>query len=161
MTVPGPLLFARYAYPPNALGYCGPDDARALIGHTTVGESSPDLAALARRFAGAWPYLQLIAAANGLADPLDTRVVEAYWVGNSLLDNVRVADYGAFLDDRFRRETGRGWQSIASAIPAGALPHHSFHVFCVYPWTGPRAAPRPPPTAPTLRAAPSAGPRPT
>ena len=22
----GPLMFVRYAYPPNALGYCGPDD---------------------------------------------------------------------------------------------------------------------------------------
>lgn len=25
--VPGPILFARYAFGPNRLGYCGPDDA--------------------------------------------------------------------------------------------------------------------------------------
>ncbi len=96
----------------------------------------PDLARLAGQFAGAWPYLQLIAAASGLADPLDTKVVEAYWVGNSLLDNVLVTDHGDFLDQRFRRQAGQGWQAIAAAIPAGAVPHHSFHVFCVYPWTG-------------------------
>ena len=100
------------------------------------GEAGPELTRLARQFAGAWPYLQLLAAANGLADPLDTWVVEAYWIGNSLLDSVRVADYGMFLDERFRRQAGRGWPSIAATIPARAVPHHSFHVFCVYPWTG-------------------------
>jgi hypothetical protein len=134
--IAGPLLFARYAFPPNERGLCGPADNAALRGYATAGRAGSDLTWLASQFAGAWPYLQLIAAANGLADPLNTRVVEAYWVGNSLLDNVRVADYGAFLDERFRRQAGRGWQSIAASLPAGAVPHHSFHVFCVYPWTG-------------------------
>ena len=32
MSVQGALLFARYAYPPNELGYCGPDGAGALCG---------------------------------------------------------------------------------------------------------------------------------
>ena len=27
----GAVLFARYAYPPNELGYCGPDDAAAIL----------------------------------------------------------------------------------------------------------------------------------
>jgi len=45
------------------------------------------LVAIAQRFLGAWPYLSLIAAANA-RDPLDADVVEAYWVGNRLLDNV-------------------------------------------------------------------------
>ena len=96
--IAAPLLFARYALPPNERGLCGPADNAALGGYALAGQAGPDLTWLASQFAGAWPYLQLIAAANGLADPLDTRVVEAYWVGNSLLDNVRVADYGAFLD---------------------------------------------------------------
>ena len=133
--ITGPLLFARYAFPPNAAGLCGPPDSAALGGYAAAGESG-ELIRLASQFAGAWPYLLLIAAANGIADPLDRRVVEAYWVGNGLLDNVRIADYGAFLDERFRGRAGRGWESIAAAIPAGAVPHHSFHVFCVYPWTG-------------------------
>ena len=132
----GPQLFARYAFPPNERGLCGPADNAALGGYATAGVTDRGLEQLARQFAGAWPYLELIAAANGIADPLHGRVVEAYWVGNSLLDTVRVAEYGAFLDDRFRRRSGPGWASIAAAIPAGAVPHHSFHVFCVYPWTG-------------------------
>ena len=89
-----------------------------------------------RGFAGAWPYLELIAAASKITDALDARVVEAYWVGNSLLDNVRIPDYGAFLDERFRGRAGRGWEHIAGAVPAGAVPHHSFHVFLAYPWSG-------------------------
>jgi hypothetical protein len=134
--IAGPLLFTRYAFPPNERGLCGPSDSAALGGYAAAGESGSDLIHLARQFAGAWPYLRLIAAANRIADPLDRRVVEAYWVGNGLLENVRIADYGPFLDEHFRDRAGSGWESIAAAIPAGAVPHHSFHVFCVYPWTG-------------------------
>src|SRR5690606_16524020 len=84
----GPLRFARLAYPPNALGYCGPDDAAALLDHADAGLAGADLAGLARQFAGAWPYLQLIAASAGRPDPLDADVVEAYWLGNDLLRGV-------------------------------------------------------------------------
>ena len=78
----GPLLFARYAYPPNALGLCGADETRTLLEYGDARASDGGLAELARTFEGAWPYLTLIAQANGIADPLDPRVVEAYWVGN-------------------------------------------------------------------------------
>ncbi len=132
----GPLLFTRYAFPPNERGLCGPADSAALREYAVAGVTDPGLAALAARFAGAWPYLRLIAAANGIDDPLDARVVGAYWVGSSLLENARLAGYGTYLDDRFRRQAGRAWEPIAATIGAGAVPHHSFHVFCVYPWTG-------------------------
>ncbi len=134
--IPGPLLFAKYAFPPNERGYCGPADHSALRSYGMAGVTDPGLAQLARGFTGAWPYLQLIAAANRIADPLDARVVEAYWVGNRLLGNVRMHDFGDFLDESFRARAGHGWAAIAGAVPVGALPHHSFHVFCVYPWTG-------------------------
>src|ERR1039458_5353739 len=88
----GPLLFARYAYPPNALGYCGPGDSQSLLelgaDPGSVGNDE-GLRRLARRFEGAWPYVELIAAANRIEDPLDLRVVEAYWIGNELLDRRR------------------------------------------------------------------------
>lgn len=132
----GPLRFARYAYPPNSLGYCGPDDHAALLEYGAAGVTDRGLVELARGFEGAWPYLEVIAGANGLADPLDPRVVEAYWVGNGLLDRVDVRGFGDFLDERFRGRAGRGWASIADTVPAGAVPHHSFHVFLVYPWVG-------------------------
>ena len=133
---PGPLLFARYAYPPNALGLCGAEESRTLLEYGTAGASDGGLAELARAFEGAWPYLTLIAGANGIHDPLDTRVVEAYWVGNDLLDRVSAQTLARHVEDRFKGRVGRTWQRIAEAVAAGAAPHHTFHVFAVYPWLG-------------------------
>jgi hypothetical protein len=132
----GPLLFARYAYAPNALGFCGADSPRTLLEYGDARASDGGLAELARTFDGAWPYLTLIAGANGIKDPLDPRVVEAYWVGNDLLDRVRPGDLARHVDERFRGRIGRAQEHVIDAIAAGALPHHCFHVFAVYPWLG-------------------------
>ena len=133
---PGALLFVRYAFPPNELGYCGPSDSGELLGYGTTGVVDRGLAALARQFDGAWPYLELIAGALGISDPLDHRVVEAYWVGNSLLDRVGTTALGNSMDERFRRLSGRQFSLLAEGALAGGVPHHSFHVFGVYPWVG-------------------------
>jgi hypothetical protein len=133
---PGPLLFARYAYPPNALGLCGADTPRTLLEYGDARMSDPGLGELARTFEGAWPYLTLIAGANGIGDPLDPRVVEAYWVGNRLLDRVEPSALARHVEDRFRGRIGRSWEHLLDTVAAGAVPHHSFHVFAVYPWLG-------------------------
>ncbi len=135
-TTPGPVLFARYAYPPNSLGYCGPGDPSALLGAAADGIDVVGLGQLAARFEGAWPYLQLLASCNRIADPLDRRVVEAYWVGNALLSAVPPSILAHSLSDRFERRAGRRFESLVSAVPAGGIPQHSFHVFAVYPWLG-------------------------
>jgi hypothetical protein len=134
--VSGALRFAAYAYPPNALGYCGPDAAEQLLQQVCAGVDDPDLRRLARGFEGAWPYLELIAGANGIRDPLHPAVVEAYWVGNALLDRVGPRLFGDSLELRFRARAGRSWDRLVDPVPAGAVPHHSFHVFGVYPWVG-------------------------
>jgi hypothetical protein len=132
----GPLLFARYAYPPNALGLCGADSPRTLLDYGDAGASDGGLAELARTFDGAWPYLELIAGANGFDDPLDARVVQAYWVGNDLLDRVDPSALAHHVDTRFHGRLGRAREHVAGAVAAGAVPHHCFHVFAVYPWLG-------------------------
>jgi hypothetical protein len=135
-TLDGAGLFVRYAYPPNRLGYCGPDDVEALAHYGATGVSDPGLRRLVGAFEGAYPYLELIAAAARIADPLDRRVVEAYWVGNRLLMDVEMGLLGRSMMDRFRARAGRNWDRLAEAVWAGGLPHHSFHVFAVYPWVG-------------------------
>lgn len=134
--VNGALLFSRYAYPPNELGYCGPDDAQSLLEYGASGLVDAGLGSIARGFSGAWPYLELISQAADIADPLDLRVVEAYWVGNPLLEKVDMTVFGNSLRERFRPRTGKNWSHLAEAVPEGALPHHNFHVFGVYPWVG-------------------------
>ena len=67
--VAGPVLFARYAFGPNSLGYCGPDDAAELFGEATSDGDKSALRRQAEQFEGAYPYLQLIARANGITRP--------------------------------------------------------------------------------------------
>lgn len=128
--------FVRYAYPPNLHGYCGPADALALRDYGAAGVADPGLGELARAFTGPWPYLKVLAAAAGIADPFDDRVVEAYWVGNSLLDRVDPALFASTLEEHVARRAGHDWLRVGSAAGSGALPHHGFHVFEVYPWVG-------------------------
>jgi hypothetical protein len=134
--VDGPQLFARYAYPPNALGYCGPADSQALLGYGAARVTDPGLAQLARGFEGAWPYLELIAGGCRIRDPLDRRVVEAYWVGSPLLDTVGLTIIGNSLEDRFRARMGLHFSNLIDGVQAGGVPHHNFHVFEVSPWLG-------------------------
>jgi hypothetical protein len=132
----GAILFARYAYPPNELGYCGTSDHRGLLHYGAEQTVDAGLVQLAQGFSGAWPYLEFIAGATGIRVPLDRRVVEAYWLGGSILDTIDMARFGNALMERFRKRAGKGWGYLAEAIPAGAVPSHAFHVFGVYPWVG-------------------------
>ena len=129
----GAHMFVRYAYPPNALGYCGPDSFRD---YAEAGVVDQGLVKQVQAFSGAWPYLELIATGCGISDPLDQRVVEAYWVGNDLLDRVALGQLGDSMAERFRKQVGNKFQFLAEGVLAGGVPHHSFHVFGVYPWVG-------------------------
>ncbi|MGI8677512.1 MAG: DUF6390 family protein [Jatrophihabitans sp.] len=126
MSTSGADMFARYAYPPNALGYCGPADASVLVRPGAAVDGA--VAGHARQFEGAWAYLQLISAAANIDDPLDERVVEAYWLGNELLDLLDADRLAELLRDRLPEQPGATW------VPGHA--HHGYHVFAVYPWVG-------------------------
>ena len=129
----GLLLFARYAYPPNSLGYCGSDDHAALLGYLREGRTDTGLAELARTFEGAYPYLRLIAGANGIDDPFDRRVVEAYWVGNGLLEKVQASRLFDSLRERFQpRMSAQAFSWMTANLADGTKPHHNFHVFDIY-----------------------------
>jgi hypothetical protein len=114
-------LFEQYAYPPNELGYCGPAEG-----------SATELAAHAKEFDGAWPYLSAIAEAVGGSDPLDDEVVGSYWVGGPALAKVDPADLLKTLRASFAGQV----TGLLDAVMPGpnVLAHHSFHVFAVYPW---------------------------
>jgi hypothetical protein len=130
----GAVLFARYAYPPNELGYCGPADAPGLLRAVSRG-GGVDLVERARDFDGAWAYLEILAEAAGVDDPLDPRVVEAYWVGNDLLEQVDRVRFERHVRARFHAQVMGRWRSLHTAGVAGhPRAHHSFHVFEVYPW---------------------------
>ncbi len=129
----GLLSFIRYAFMPNQLGYCGGNHHEVLFEHAAAGQSDRRLAPLLAKFTGALPYLQTIAAAHHLPDPFDDRVVEAYWLGNELLDGVEASALYRSLDERFGRQlTGATRDQVLRKPPQGARPHHLFHVLDVY-----------------------------
>ncbi len=133
----GPQLFARYAFMPNRLTYCGGDDHRALFDYCLAGVTDAGLRDLLRKFTGAMPYLRLIAECNAILDPFDARVVEAYWLGNDLLRGVETRALYDSLRARFGRQMrARDLELVLGKAPAGAHPHHSFHVLEVCPRIG-------------------------
>lgn len=131
----GGRLFARYAYSPNQLGYCGPAQSGKLFELAATGRTDVPVTALARAFTGAWPYLCLLAELSGIADPLDERVVRAYWIGTPLLDGVDRQVFGARLLAEIGPRAGAYWSHLTPELIAEAMPTHGFHVLGVYPWS--------------------------
>ncbi len=126
MSDEGALKFARYAYPPNELGYCGPDRAHDMLVPGAVAE----IERRARLFDSAWVYLSFLAGVLGTDDPLSATVVESYWIGSDLLDGVDPAALVDHLTVAFDGQVGGTWRESA----ARARAHHSYQVFEVYPW---------------------------
>jgi hypothetical protein len=135
MTTPGAVLFARYAYAPNDLGYCGPAESAALLELGSTGDTSADVVSIARRFSGAWPYAALLAELAGIADPLDEQVMRAYWTGGALLNDVDSTAFGVKLLELISSQAGHYWGHLTPDLLGEAAPTHGFHVFGVYPWT--------------------------
>jgi hypothetical protein len=120
---------------------CGPDEWPALLELGAAQDARTGAAAELRRlasgFEGAWPYLQLIARSAGLTDPLDRRVVEAYWLGTRELPATDARAFAGSIEDRFQDRTSRGeWPWLAGKPRDGALPVHAFHVLDVLPRVG-------------------------
>lgn len=135
----GVLTCARYAYAPNYYHYCGPDTRGELGEYVSEAMSDRGLVEYLRQFEVMYPYLVAIAQASGIIDPLDPRVVEAYWVGNRLLDQVDVkATQSALIDKQqlARRLSGKELKWLLPKVDQGARLHHSFHVLNVFTRTG-------------------------
>lgn len=85
------------------------------------------------------PYLKHIAEANNIKDPFDDRVVEAYWIGNELLDSIEKKRFREHLLENLqikKRIGSRSFEQVCEKIKQGAVPHHSFHVFDIWKRTG-------------------------
>ncbi len=125
----GVQLAARFSLATNRLKYCGPADAEPALFRTIVdGEDLPASRASLLRFEALEPYLSAIAAKHGL-DPLDHDVVEAYWIGNELLDDFTRDDFRGILDALAKRGLPRSMaDAFAAHLPDRPLPHHAFHV---------------------------------
>lgn len=129
----------KYAFGPNRLHYCGPDANHEMKAYLKEGRSDPGLSLILKQFDTLSKYLRLIARSNNIVDPFDDKVVEAYWIGNDLLENIgKEALYRHLIDDHKLKKKIRvkDFDDLVSKIGQGAVPHHSFHVLNVWRRTG-------------------------
>jgi len=135
----GPKIAALYGLIPNRLGLCGP--RQELLKKFIIGELSiPQIIPVLEKFEAAYPYYQLIAQKNKIANgPFNKKVVEAYWLGNELLEKISTDDLRQLITEKFSKP---GLLSKAEAIkrakkiPENSKPHHSFHVMVLGSITG-------------------------
>jgi hypothetical protein len=122
-------LAARFSLQTSRLKYCGPGDAPPLLYRAIVeGTGLPEAGRALLQFEALEPYLSAIARKHGMS-PLDRDVVEAYWLGNRLLDDFTRKDFAGILEGFVRRGLPRVFADrLASRLPENPIPHHTFHV---------------------------------
>lgn len=124
----GEELAARYAYPPNSKGYCGKPSFRSALAANVSGDKNSDLLrSELKHFKVHYAYLGLISKANGL-DRFDKSVVEAFWIGNHLLEGVPTGSIAQFIiKDLFYGKKNSRAEELVEHLPEGVVPHHSFN----------------------------------
>src|ERR1035437_213429 len=141
-TMNGIARCSRYSFGPNRLHYCGPDANRELQSLIEHGETNPELSVLLKQFKTLYPYLQYISRVNGITEPFDEKVVEAYWLGNKLLEvnkleNKRKLHRFLIEDLSVKKKIGeKDFEWLKQKIAQGAVPHHSFHVLNIWQMSG-------------------------
>lgn len=127
----GLQLACRFSYTPNKLGHCGSQEVNSeLLEYITdpIEEKGERIKEILQEFYY-WPYLKLIAKKNK-KNWFDDDVIEAYWLGNSLLDKIERVDLEKLV--RGFGENGllpeKQAEEKANSISDNASAHHSFHV---------------------------------
>src|SRR4030042_2544507 len=129
----GLKVAAAYSLPSFSLGFCGPRDKKShkiladFIAGKTV--SVNYVRKIFEKFEAAYQYYKLIAWKNKISDPLDDKVVSAFWVGNKLLDKVNDDDLKKLILSDFKNPgllTDVQAKKKSKEVPKGAVPHHSF-----------------------------------
>jgi len=135
MALDGIIKCIRYAFGPNKLHLCGPDANATISQYLTAGFSDGGLTNLLGQFKTMYPYLTSIARVNKIVDPFDEHVVEAYWLGNSLLEKIGKKEFYSHITDNSKIKKTlkpKEFETLASKLQSGAKMHHSFHVFNIW-----------------------------
>ena len=140
MDIQGLLLCSKYSSAPNFFGYCGPEENTSLIDHLKEKVADKEVKVILSQFDTLYSYLKLISIENKIEDPFNQKVVEAYWIGNSLLDNISNRDYAYLLQEKLdleRKMEKIKFQKVkAKVLSTKFYPQHAFHVFNIFKRTG-------------------------
>jgi hypothetical protein len=135
----GPKIAALYGLIPNRLGFCGP--RQEILKKFVAGKLGiVDVISVLEKFEAAYAYYDLIARKNKIkTGPFNKKVVEAYWIGNELLEKVTANDLRQLIIKKFTKPgllSKKEAEIKAKSIPENSKPHHSFHVLILGSITG-------------------------
>lgn len=137
VSVDGAILAARHSFMPNRLGYCGPDQNEVLFNACLSNKPSEQLIKALKGFQAAYPYLRFIAESVGADNPFDYRTVEAYWIGNDVLQQISPGQFYDHLRERLKTKFPKEQvKKLFDARPYAAFPHHALHVFNAFSMMG-------------------------
>lgn len=124
----GLKIAALYSFPAGRFGLCGMgEEASHEIFHFLIGEKVSKIKKILKTFKEALFYYQLIAKENKIKDYFDEKVVRAYWIGNELLERVKIESLKKMVKEKLKNP------KLAKVLPDFAKPHHSFHVLVAGP----------------------------
>jgi len=130
-------LAARYAFMPNRLKYCGPQDSDQILHDYVCGEENlqPLVKDIMKQFHALVIYLDLIKKDKNI---FDKEVLESYWIGNNLIENINTNEIKNIILNDFTKKglPVSSAQELAESVPKNAIPHHSFHVFHIHSISG-------------------------
>jgi hypothetical protein len=124
----GLKIAALYSFPPGRFGLCGMgEEASHEILDFLKGEKVANIKEILETFEGSLFYYKLIAKENKISNHFDERIVRAYWVGNELLEKVRVSKLREVVAKKLKKP------KLAEKLPKNSRAHHSFHVLVAGP----------------------------
>jgi len=125
-------LCCRFSIIPNKLSFCGPSNCyKTFTKHLKNNNNEQEIKDLLTKFEGLYPYLQLIAEKHNLS-PFDYKVIEAYWLGNELLDAFTNKDLKKFFPELHKRGLPSSIvEKLIKRVSKDALPMHTYNVLFV------------------------------
>ena len=124
----GLKIAALYSFPPGRFGLCGMgEEVSHEIFDFLKGEKVPNIKEILETFEGSLFYYKLIAKENKISNHFDEKVIRAYWIGNGLLERVRISKLREIVAKNLKKP------KLAEKLPENSKAHHSFHVLVAGP----------------------------
>jgi hypothetical protein len=100
----GLKIAALYSFPPGRFGLCGMgEESSHEILDFLKGEKVPNIKEILETFEGSLFYYKLIAKENKISNHFDERIVRAYWIGNELLEKVRISKLREVVEKNLKK----------------------------------------------------------
>lgn len=125
-------LAAGFALKPCTLGRCGEVNSQSKLRVCLTTGECQGLEDEFPKFNTMYPYLKTLSQISGLP-PLSYKVVEAYWLGNELLDLAKPEDYDLLVKNFEEQGIKQAVkdpliQALKTHKPRQFIPFHLFHI---------------------------------